>query len=584
MVFFLFKVMADAEVSFRLTGDYSGAAAAIEETRQGLDGLGEHVEAANNALDASADKMQEAWALVGRELARTGNFAKAAAKSVERIEPKGETLSRWSQLGNVMSGVGSALSVAAGTAREVAGFISAQVLEPAMRLEKVKVQLAAVAGGGEQGRAAADFTEKRVRAFASRGGLEMEPLLEQVRLATAAGLEYKKSIELVERAWIAAAGREDFASNTIETFVEAMASAGESMAPFVDSLKKSGTDLKPILAEVTGWDLAQVQERLDTGRVHFEVLLEALRRATDEASPAARAFAEVAETAAAKLQAAKLAFEEALLPVAERLLPALTRALGDTAEALQVLDEAAAAEAAVSGSPQGLSRVGVPTAVAGVWSGVKEAAVRAQERMSGGDFLDLFPMVGIARALGDYQAGVERFTDELMEVRSRNAERYAPLAEDLRGQALNDAERKLLLPGAPVDAAPTAAAVSMQETADRVAAAVQDGFSLVLPDFATAAGALEDAVAAVNEVVPTVGQEDELKGSGEDKVSFYARDTRWQSVHSSLSAVGGGGYSATFRPLKEVSVQEKQLSTQKEIAEVVRRIEQKAQVVNAVLG
>ena len=538
--------MSGADVKFRLTGDYSGASRAIEATRQGLDELHGDVAAANERMQTHADKLQEAWAVVGQELVRSSGAAKRAARELKNIEPGGATLSRWSQLGNVMSGVGAALNAAAGTARAVGEFISTQVLEPAMRLEKLKVQIASAAGGGAAGAEAAAFTEKRVRAFAGRGGLEMGPLLEQVRLATAAGLQYKQAIELVERAWISAAGREDFATNTVETFVEAMASAGESLAPFVDSLKKSGTDLRPIVAEMMGWNLQQTQEALDQGRVGYEVLLGALRKATEETSPAARAFAEVAETAAAKLQAARLAFEEALLPIAESLLPKLTVQLGGVAEALRAMELLNAApqpaDDDMAAAREHLAKkheFGLAHGVGAVWSGIKSF-------FSGEGFT----------------AGMDKYADAAHEARQESLKKYEPLKEDLTAGGSKSS--------VPVGAA----AAELQSAARALAEGVQSKIEPLIPDSIVGdSGGIDSLVDAVNELKPTVGSEKEVSGGSVQGLAFSEQLT---SVHSSLSAVGGGGYAATYRPLKEVTLQEKQLTTQQKIAEAVNRIEKKA--------
>ena len=547
--------MSDTKVGFRLTGDYTDASRAIEVTRKGLDELGAEVEVANGRVQEHADKLQEAWAVVGKELVQAGSAARRAGKHFKELEVGGSTLSRWSQLGNVMSGVGAALTTAAGTARAVGEFISGSVLEPAMRLERVRVQLAAAAGGGGKGREAAEFTERRMRAFAGRGGLDMGVLLEQVRLATAAGLQYKKAIELVESAWVAAAGREDFATNTVETFVEAMASAGESLAPFVDSLKKSGTDLRPIVAEMMGWDLSRTQEALDRGRVGYEVLLGALRRATEETTPAARAFAEVADTAAAKLQAAKLAFEEALLPIAESLLPLLTKQLGGVAEALRALDmmESAGSDGEdddLAAAREHLERkhgFGVAHGVGAVWSGIKSF-------FSGEGFT----------------AGMDAYADAAHKAKVEGWQRYEPLTEELSGGS------------EPVSVRWEQGAESLQGAARALAEAVQGGVEPFIPEsIGVDTTGMEELMEAVNELKPAVG-EDVVEGSGE-VLRGLAPGDRWEAVHSSLSAVGGGGYSATYRPLKEVTVQEKQLTAQQRIAESVARIERKSAGV-AVLG
>lgn len=556
--------MSDATVSFKLTGDYSGANKALEETRRGLDALGEQADAANAAVEANAEKMQEAWALVGKELARTGNFAQRAAKAVKDVEPRGEVLSRWSKLGNVMSGVGSALTVAANTAKAVAGYIASDVLAPAMELERSKVQIAAVSGGGERGRAAADESAERMRAFAMRGGLELGPLMEQVRLAAAAGLEYKKAIELVERAWIAAAGRENFATNTIETFVEAMASAGESFAPFVDSLKKSGTDLRPIIAELTGWDLSGVQERLDGGRVAVDTLLGALRKATEESSPAAKAFAEVADTAAAKLQAAKLALEETLLPIAERLLPAMTQALGDFSEVLGAL------ELPGLGSGGGKHDFSLLHGAGGVLQGAMNVADKRWSRLKEGDLSYLNPISGLATMVGDYMDGLEGYADKLIESRSNKVGGYVPLEEALAGEPLSAEEQARLLPGAP--AAPGKTVAAALDTAAAALADVAEGIEVAIPDWDNSG--VEELMEKVAAVSPTAGEDLGAEESVRTRKGFM-KDDRWETVHSSLSAVGGGGYSARFRPLQEVGVAEKQLKVQEQMRDHLREMKDK---------
>lgn len=557
--------MSDATVSFKLTGDYSGANKALEETRKGLDALGDQADAANAAMEANAEKMQEAWALVGKELVRTGNFVKQTAKAAQDVAPRGEVLSRWSKLGNVMSGVGSALTVAANTARTVAGYIASDVLAPAMELERSKVQIAAVSGGGERGRAAADFTEKRMRSFAMKGGLEMGPMMEQVRLAAAAGLEYKKAIELVERAWIAAAGREDFATNTIETFVEAMASAGESFAPFVDSLKKSGTDLRPIIAEMTGWDLSGVQEKLDAGRVSVETLLGALREATGESSAAAKAFAEVSETAAAKLQAAKLALEEALLPVAEQLLPVLTRALGDFSEVLGAL------ELPVQQGVDSKHDYGMLHGAGGLIQGALNLGEKGVERLGNGDFSYFNPVSGLGTMWEDFREGLDGYADRLIASRAAGGEKYEPLEEALAGEPLSAEEQARLLPGAGTATGGTVAAAL--DTAAAALADVAEGIEIAIPDWDNSG--VEELMEKVAEVVPTAGEGLNEEESVQRRKGFMRAD-RWETVHSSLSAVGGGGYSARFRPLKEVGVAEKQLKVQEQMRDHLRELKDKA--------
>lgn len=566
-----------AEIRFKIKGDYSGATQAIESVRQGLNAVGRGADKANEELAGGGEKSTRTWKRVGAELDRAGAAARRAGKAAKQVAPSGDALSRWSKLGNVMSGVGAALNTAAASAQQVAGFIARNVLEPAMRLEKTKVQLAAVAGGGEEGAAAADEVVDRLRGFAGAGGLETEPLLEQVRLATAAGLEYRKAIELVERAWIAAAGREQFASNTVETFVEAMASAGESYAPFVDSLKKTGTDLRPIIAEMTGWDLSTVQEELDKGRVSVDTLLGALRRATDDGTAAAEAFAAMSDTAAAKLQRAKIALEESLLPVAEVLLPKVTRALGDFSEMLDALEVPGAGGAGAAGHEYSMVH-----GAGGILQGVMAAGKGMWDRLSSGDVQELFnPILSLWRQSQDFKKGLDEYADRVWQQRHGGGAKR-------RDGAVVRAE--LAAPGrrenVPVDAE-AEPEPDVKGAAAAVTAALTGGVKSaggVLKEAEEKLKLFREAEKGLDVIAKAMELPEKVLDVPVRKRTGWEQDDKWEVVHSSLSSVGGGGYAARYRPLREVGVQEKQLKVQEDVRGYVRRIAERGESRLAVLG
>lgn len=315
--------MADVVLNMKM--DSSQAVKAIDEADKKIDALGTSASTAGKKLDRTTEDIVESWKEVSREVSKATDTIKKGLQDSNREATS--FLSKGAKIGDIFSGLSGAFSIASSVGSSLAGFANDFILQPGMARETAGVQIAAAAGGGATGAAAADAAIEAATELSQKTAAPLEILLEHIRLVTAAGLDYADAISVVEDAWIAAAGQERFASNTVETFVEAMASAGESLAPFVDALKKTGIDLRPIIADITGWDLQTVLDSIDSGTVSLDVLRQALDIATQSGTAAAAAFEANSNTVASQWHAIMLELQEAFRPMAEALFPIIAQQL-----------------------------------------------------------------------------------------------------------------------------------------------------------------------------------------------------------------------------------------------------------------
>lgn len=516
------------DVSLKMQLDAADALQDLDALTTATAKLGKKAAEVGQDIDAETRGMAAAWKGAARQLDNMADDADRLAKNTEKA---GNKLDKFSKLGNVFSGLKAGFDMLARSIGSVVQGLQNIAVTPHLSTEEAAVQVASLAGGGAAGKQAAAAATSAAAGIAAGSGQETAAIMEQIRMLMAAGVDYASAIQVVNDAWVAAAGQERFASNIIEEFTEVISATGDSMESFFSAIAKTGIDLRETVMQLQGLSLEEFQEAASKGKFTAAELAKALHTMTAEGTAAAAAYEAATQTTARSWHALTIQLQEDFRPLSEKLFPIVTDFFSKLAD---VLAGFAIDSPALDG-----------------FRSILDYMVQAA-KLVGGIVTGILSAVGKSNGLFDFIGNVF-------------SESAAAINRAEMAQARGEVQRQL------------------------AAAAASSGAGSPLPNKMQERSRLLDVPAAVTEklkpILPTTQQEQQPGGwrtASDGSTYFYglrkdkqgnilderagapaAPRSNITSLMDSLAAIGGGGRSVSFRDTQQMRVQEQQLSTQK---------------------
>lgn len=524
--------MADASVKFAVEAKASAALDAIKSLAQEVETLQKTALQTSDKLTDTADSMGEAWTQTAEDMRR------ASAKIKDSMDKSAGDggLSKWSKIGNIMSGAAAAMQMIGSAVSSAASAMAEHVIAPALRLQSSRTTLGGLAGGGAAGAAASSYVIDKQQAFAASSGIDFNVLLQQTELLMRSGLNYKQAVSSVQDAWVLAGKREDFATQIIEHIGEGMVATGENLEHLLGALEGASISVRQPLADLAGVALPDLAKASTEGKLTMDQVL-AVMHDLAASGPAAEAFKASTTTVASQISALTTNLEVEAAKLGEKILPVVASALEQVTDLLHVLGEQ---KDGVSDFVKIVEFLGKTfEAVAFTITTVAKAIIKTVE--------------SIKATLSGEKNPLTLWAE--LNTGAPLREAFNETWNKLQAQKIARAERDM---AAEADRHITSNDFDQLKNY-RKALAGPKGIDVTLPALkpTATAQAPAQAVTQAAAAVATVAAKPAAKKMQEvweaNRPSSLSRST----VSTSLAAVGGGGYRATFFEAQKVTYQKK---------------------------